>query len=136
MGKTQTVSLDEQIRLAEKTLLNLKAEKEKQELKPWLIDSQFVNLRKSIENIAAHICIRNQENVFVVFEYVCESFYIDNNTDNFWFDDSDYCKERESLPYAHLPFGDNDGSLTNYHRYFGCIFIPVEKDKYTIESFK
>jgi hypothetical protein len=137
MGKIQTNDLDEQIRLVEKTLSTLKKQKEEQERKTRLIDSNFENLPKSIENIAAHICIRTQEKIFVVFKYLEDCFYIDGDNGDYYFDDNGICKVRDdAAPYAFLPMMYNDSSAVNFRHYFGCVFVPVGEDMYTIESFK
>lgn len=136
MGKTQTVSLDEQIRLAEKTLSDLKQKKEDEEAKNSVIETRFENLPKSIENIAAHICIRRELAVIVIFDFTTATFQI-LDPDNFhcWFNNYEKCISDGVGCLAEFDIND-DESFMEFGKYFGCKFVFVEKDMYQIEPLK
>lgn len=132
-------NIEKTIQKLESKLESLKGQKEKQDRDARLIDSQFENLPKTIENIVAHICISVKEKIFVVFPFEGDSFYVDNNLDMYKFNGLGRCFVNSDggpypHPYAYLPVDEVDFLCNPIN--FGCVVVPVEKNMYRIEPFK
>lgn len=139
MSKKNKIDFDMEIQKLETKLNSLKHEKECQERNARLVESCFENIPNSIENIVAHLCIREREKVVVVFDSLSKNFCIEYASAVGEYFEFDYLGRGKVLGevtgFIAIQKIINE-SLQDFLNYFGCVFEPVGKDMYKVEPFQ
>lgn len=134
------VDIEMEIIEATAHLEELKKKQEKLKLKS-LIESHFNSLPQSIENIAAHIAIRTEEPIVILFDYVEDRFHLyykDNiccSSECAYNESGNYVSNLFEVEYICSFDQTFDESSMDYRNYFGCVITP-DGDEYTIEPLK
>jgi len=143
MGKKNDKKVEDiefEILAAESHLADLKKKKAKLN-KNNFRTTHFSELPSSIENIAAHIAIRNNESVVVLFCYDTDEFriYYKNHLlreEDIFNDSGNHVTTSFDVEHICEFALDFDEELAiDYFNYFGCVITP-DGDEYTIEPLK
>lgn len=139
MSKKNKIDIDKEIRDCEIRLAVLRTAKEEKELKNNVIETRFDNLPIGIENIVAHLCIREREKVVVVFDSLSKNFCIEYASAVGEYFEFDYLGRGKVLGevtgFIAIQKIANE-SPKDFLNYFGCVFEPVGKDMYKVEPFQ
>lgn len=135
MGKTQMIDIDETIANLENQLAEMRKLKEIETKKNYR-KSFFKTLPESIENIAAHISLRENKKIVILFDSHDEEFRFIHD-DGQAFGDYGFDDDGNIWGFTcdqYFPITDSE-SVENFTKnFFGCVITP-KNGEYTIDSF-